>query len=307
MTFAHPPALVAALALAAAFVGLAVRGARSARAAALEYSNLAFLERAAGGGVPWTGLFTALWAVAIVCAGVALAKPSVNALLVVNDAAVVLCIDTSGSMASTDVEPTRSDASRLAAQTFIGGVPDGTRIAIVSFSTAAIPLGPLTGDRDAALEELSRLPAPNGGTAIGDALAAAANLLPSAGRRAIVLVTDGVNNAGSDPLAVAQQIGAQGITIFTVGIGTNGSGVLIPGTGEDAGLDEDALRAIAQSGNGSYARVADAAALRDRLGALAQTSIRERRRVDLTLPAALGAGVLAFGAALGALAVGRFP
>jgi Ca-activated chloride channel family protein len=307
MTFAHPLVLAAALALAAAFAALAVRGTRSARAAALDYTDLAFLERAVGRGLPWTGIFTAAWTAAIVLAGGALARPSIDAVLAVHDAAFVLCIDTSGSMASTDVEPTRSDASRAAAQTFIAGVPDGTRIGIVSFSTTAIPLGPLTADRDTALDALSRLPAPNGGTAIGDALAAAAQLLPPGGRRAIVLVTDGVNNAGSDPLEVAQQIGAQGITIFTIGIGTNGSGLLIPGTGEDAGLDEDALRAIAQSGNGSYARVGDAGALRDRLAALARTSVREHRRVDLTLPLALAASVLAFGGALGASALGRFP
>lgn len=307
MTFAHPLYLAAAVAIAAAFAVIAARGTRRARGAALEYTSLAFLERAAGRGFPWTAIFTAAWAVAIVFAGGALAKPSVVAALPVHDASIVLCIDTSGSMASTDVTPTRSDASRLAAQTFIAGVPDGTRIGIVAFSSDAIPLGPLTDDRDVALDALSRLPAPNGGTAIGGALAAAAHLLPAGGRRAIVLVTDGVNNAGSDPLAVAGNIGAQGIAIFTIGIGTNGSGTLIPGTGEDAELDEDALRAIAQSGNGSYARVADAGALRDRLGALARTTVRESRRVDLTLPAGVAAGVLAFGAALGALALGRFP
>jgi hypothetical protein len=116
-----------------------------------------------------------------------------------------------------------------------------------------------------------------------------------------------VNNAGSDPLEVASSIGAQGISIFTVGIGTNGSGMVIPGTNDDAALDEDALRSIAASGSGTYARVGDAGALRDRLGALARTSINERRRVDLTVPCTLAAGVLAFGAALGALALGRFP
>jgi Ca-activated chloride channel family protein len=244
---------------------------------------------------------------AILLAGAALAGPSTIANVAVHDAAVVLCIDTSGSMSATDITPTRSEASRAAAEGFIAGVPDGTRIGIVAFSTAAVPLGPLTDDRDVAREALGRLPAPNGGTAIGDALVIAARMLPPAGRRAIVLVTDGVNNAGSDPVEVAAQLGGSGISIFTIGIGTNGSGMTIPGTDEDAALDEDALQSIAQSGNGTYARVGDAGALRDKLGRLARTTIRERRRVDLTLPAALGAGALVLGAALGALALGRFP
>ena len=307
MTFAQPLFLVLAVVVAALFAVLAALSARRSRGAALAYSDLAFLETSIGRAPPWTAILTGIWVLAILTAGAALAKPSIVANLAVHDAAIVLCIDTSGSMSSTDVAPTRSDASRDAALAFINGVPDGTRIGLVAFSAAAFPLGALTDDRDAARAELGRLPAPNGGTAIGDALDAAAQLLPSAGRRAIVLVTDGVNNAGSDPLAVASALGARGISIFTVGIGTNGSGLVIPGTNEDAALDEDALRSIAASGNGTYARVGDAGALRDRLGSLARSSINERRRVDLSAQCGIAAGVLAFGAALGALALGRFP
>jgi Ca-activated chloride channel homolog len=307
MTLAHPLYLVLAVIVAVIFVGLAWLNVRRSRGAALAYSDLAFLERAIGRAPPWTALFASIWALAILAAGTALARPSFVRTLPVHDAAVVLCIDTSGSMASTDVTPTRSDASREAALTFINGVPDGTRIGLVAFAATAIPLGPLTDDRNAAREALAQLPAPNGGTAIGDALDAAAKMLPPAGRRAIVLVTDGVNNAGSDPLEVAAAIGAQGISIFTVGIGTNGSGLIIPGTDTDAELDEEALGAIAQSGHGTYARVGDAGALTARLGSLARMTINERRRVDYTVPCALAAGALAFAAALGALALGRFP
>jgi Ca-activated chloride channel family protein len=307
MTFAKPLFLAVALALAALFVALAVASARRSRGAALAYSDLAFLEKAIGRAPPWAAIFAGVWAIAILTAGAALAKPSIVANVAVHDAAIVLCIDTSGSMSATDVSPTRSDASHDAALAFINGVPDGTRIGLVAFSAAAFPLGPLTDDRDLARDALGRLPAPNGGTAIGDALNVAAQLLPRGGRRAIVLVTDGVNNAGSDPLEVASLLGGQGISIFTVGIGTNGSGLVIPGTNDDAALDEDALRSIAASGNGTYARVGDAAGLRDRLGTLARTSINERRRIDLTAACTFAAGVLAFGAALGALALGRFP
>jgi Ca-activated chloride channel family protein len=307
MTFAHPLFLLLAIVVALAFAGLAVVNVRRSRGAALAYSNLAFLERAIGRAPPWTALFGCVWALAILAAGAALARPAIVTTVPVHDAAIVLCIDTSGSMASTDVSPTRSDASRQAALTFINGVPDGTRIGLVAFSAAAFPLGPLTGDRDEARAALGRLPEPNGGTAIGDALDVAAKMLPPGGRRAIVLVTDGVNNAGNDPLEVAAAIGAQGISIFTVGIGTNGSGLIIPGTDTNAELDEEALAAIAQSGHGTYARVGDAGALTARLGNLARMTINERRRVDLTNQCTLAAGLLAFAAGLGALGLGRFP
>lgn len=307
MSVAQPLYLAAAVVVSAMFVALAIASGRRSRGAALAYSDLAFLERAAGRSLPWSAIFAGTWALAILLGGLALAKPALVAVVPVHDAAVVLCIDTSGSMSATDITPTRSEASKDAARTFISGVPDGTRIGIVAFSGAAIPLGALTDDRDVAREELDRLPDPNGGTAIGDALIVASHLLPPAGRRAIVLVTDGVNNAGSDPENDATSLGAAGISIFTIGIGTNGSGLQIPGTNEDAELDEDALQAIAHAANGTYARVGDAAALRQRLGALARSSIRERRTLDLTFPITVTAGVLVFGAALGALALGRFP
>jgi Ca-activated chloride channel family protein len=307
MTFSRPLFLGLGIVVAVLFLIVTRLSVRRSRGAALAYSNLAFLESAIGNGPPWTALIAGVWAAAIVLAGAALARPEIVANVAVHDAAIVLCIDTSGSMSATDISPTRSEASRAAAASFIDSVPDGTRIGIVAFSAAAVPLGPLSDDRAVEREALARLPAPDGGTAIGDALVIASRMLPPAGRRAIVLVTDGVNNAGSDPIEVAAALGAQGISIFTIGIGTNGSGMTIPGTDEDAALDEEALQQIAQSANGTYARVGDAGALQQKLAGLARTTIREHRRVDLTLPATLGAGLLVFGAALVALALGRFP
>jgi Ca-activated chloride channel family protein len=307
MTFSRPLFLGLGIVVAVLFLIVTRLSVRRSRGAALAYSNLAFLESAIGDGPPWTALIAGVWAAAIVLAGAALARPEIVANVAVHDAAIVLCIDTSGSMSATDISPTRSEASRAAAASFIDSVPDGTRIGIVAFSAAAVPLGPLSDDRAVEREALARLPAPDGGTAIGDALVIASRMLPPAGRRAIVLVTDGVNNAGSDPIEVAAALGAQGISIFTIGIGTNGSGMTIPGTDEDAALDEEALQQIAQSANGTYARVGDAGALQQKLAGLARTTIREHRRVDLTLPATLGAGLLVFGAALVALALGRFP
>jgi Ca-activated chloride channel family protein len=306
MTFAYPLGVVLAVVAAFAFLAFAWWAERRTRASALAYSQLSFLEAAAG-RTPWSAIFTGVWALAIVLVGLALAHPTIVATVPVHDASVVLCIDTSGSMASTDVAPTRAQAAQQAAATFIDGVPAGTRVGIVAFNSTAIPLGAVSDDRTTEDDELARVPAPNGGTAIGDALAAAAELLPAAGKRAIVLVTDGVNNAGRDPLETAQTIGAGGIAIFTIGIGTNDSGQLIPGTGEAAEIDEDALRAIAAAGNGTYARVADAAALRTRLAALAQTTVNERHHVELALPIAIGGGVLGILATILALALGRFP
>ncbi len=149
-------------------------------------------------------------AAGIVLLGAALAGPRFIARVPVRGGAVVLCVDTSGSMRATDVEPSRAEAAAAAVRAFVDGVPDGTRLGIVAFSSGAGVVQPLSDDKDALREAIARIPPPNGGTAIGDALAAAARLLPPGGRRAIVLVTDGVNNLGSDPLAIARTVGAGG-------------------------------------------------------------------------------------------------
>jgi Ca-activated chloride channel family protein len=307
MTFAHPFALIVTVIVVALLLWGLRTIERRRSADALAYSNLAFLESAAATRIPWAGVVAGAWALAVVCIGVALAGPHLVAPVSVRDGAVALCIDTSGSMAASDVQPTRAEAALRAAREFIDDVPDGTRISIVAFSSNAAIVQSASDDKDAVRDALTRIPPPNGGTAIGDALALAARSLPPVRHRAIVLVTDGVNNQGSDPLSVAPQIGATGTTIETVGIGTSGSGLLIPGTLEEADLDESALRAVARAGHGAYARVGDADALAKRLGDIARASTVERRRIDASFPLAIAGGTLMLLTTFGAFGMGRFP
>jgi Ca-activated chloride channel family protein len=257
--------------------------------------------------MPWAAIVLAAWSTALAAFGVALAGPHIIAPVVVRDGAIALCIDTSGSMSADDITPTRAAAAAAAARAFIDALPSGTRIAIVTFSSSAALILAPTADKDAARAALDRIPPPNGGTAIGDALEVAGRSLPPVAHRAVVLVTDGVNNLGVDPQAAAQQIGAAGIGIWTVGIGTHDSGAIIPGTDQEADLDEDALRAIAAAGHGEYARAGDAQSLRAHLAQLAQQTTIERRRVDASLAVALIGGAIMVIAGAGAFFAGRIP
>jgi Ca-activated chloride channel family protein len=307
MTLTHPLWLVAGVVVAIAFLWLARAASRRAAASALDYSDLAFFETATGLRGNPAVLIAIGCATGIVALGAALASPRFVATVPVRGVAVVLCVDTSGSMRATDVAPSRSEAAAAAVRAFVDGVPDGTRLGIVAFSSGAGVVAPLTDDRDAVRDAIGRIPPPNGGTAIGDALLAAARQLPPSGRRAIVLITDGVNNLGSDPAQVAPQIGAAGIEIDTIGIGTNDSGQFIPGTDQTASIDEDGLRQIAAAAHGTYARTADAAALREHLAALAASTTRERRRIDASLPLAVGGAAVLILALAGGTLAGRFP
>ncbi|MBD5604421.1 MAG: VWA domain-containing protein, partial [Candidatus Eremiobacteraeota bacterium] len=237
----------------------------------------------------------------------ALAGPRFDARVPAKDGVVTICIDTSGSMRSQDVDPTRWDAAVAAAHAFVDSVPDGTRVGVVSFSTGALSLQTPTDDLDAVRQALDRLPPPDGGTAIGDALSLAAQEMPATGKRFIVLLTDGVNNRGSDPIEASQQIGKRGITIETVGVGTNGSGQFIPGTNELADLDAGALRTVAQNAHGTYVQAADAETLRTAFRNIAFGTVWEKKHVDGSFPFAFFGGIVLLGAILTGLAAGRFP
>jgi Ca-activated chloride channel family protein len=306
MNLAHPLWLVAGIVAACAFLALAHLAVRRARADALAYSDLAFFETATGARFDPTFPLTVACAGALVTLGASLAGLSVVANLPAHGA-VVLCVDTSGSMRSADVTPSRAAAAAAAVRAFIDGVPDGTRLGIIGFSSAAGVVQPLSTEKETVRDAIAQIPPPNGGTAIGDALSAAVRLLPSSGHRAIVLITDGVNNLGANPLEVARAIGTLGIEIDTVGIGTSGGGGFVPGSAKEASIDEDALRAIAGLARGAYARADDAATLRGRLAALAASTTRARRRVDLSFPLAFAGGAVVVVTLAGVMLAGRFP
>jgi len=307
MTFAQPGWLVAVLLFPAAALIVARAADRGRRAQTLAYSDLPFLIAATGTGVRWERIFAGVFAAALALAGLALAGPRVSLPVPVRDGGVALCIDTSGSMSATDVQPTRAQAAVAASRTFIDALPAGTQIAILAFASGAAVIFPASDDRTAAAAALDALPPPNGGTAIGDCLLLAARSLPPLRKRAIVLVTDGVNNSGNDPIDAARRIAADRIAIYTIGIGTANSGQLIPGTSEEADLDEETLRTIADLGGGAYARASDAATLRSRLGDFARSATFERRPVDLAFPLALIAAFALAATGGTAYALGRFP
>ena len=123
----------------------------------------------------------------------------------------MLVTDHSGSMAATDVQPTRLAAAEQAADSFIDKLPSKVRVGAVAFSTSPDAVqGPVTNH--AAAEAIIDGQSANGSTATGDALELALQLLRGANRKhppsAIVLLSDGAANAGVDSVAVARLAGA---------------------------------------------------------------------------------------------------
>lgn len=304
MTFEHPwlLALGAIVATVAAFAYISAERRTTDRN--LVYSNLEFFTTAVSARTWIPKVFRALWIAALACAVLAISGPRFTIPTLAKDGSVFICIDTSGSMRSTDVVPTRADAARAAAAAFIDQAPTGTKIGIIAFASGASVIQPLTADRDQAKAALEAIPSPNGATAIGDALRLAAQGLPPAGHRVVILVTDGVNNAGSDPQEAAAYLGANHIPVYTIGIGTPNGDII---GGEQATIDEDALRSYADVSGGAYARAENATQLRDALSRLGRVTSFERRPVNAGFGFALGSAILFALSLFTGLATGRVP
>jgi len=274
----------------------------------------------------------ALVAVALALLVIAVAGPHVTRSAPVENATVVLVVDTSRSMLSTDVRPTRLDAAKAAAQTFLERAPEKLRVGLVTFSgdvsVAAVP----TRDRERvrrSVGEITRWQA-GGGTAIGDALARAVELGQSAfgetagvtgtGSRvpenavSILFLSDGRQNRGLLPPAEgASRAAAAGIPVFTVALGTDrsdGAGGGTPGSfgGFNRVPDRATLRAIAEATDGEYFAARSATAVESAYRRLGSELGHEDRPTEVTaLFVGAAAVVLTAGAALARLAAPGLP
>ncbi len=306
MSVDHPARLAIGIVAILAFAVLYERLQRRTTARDLAYSNVPFFLEAAKPRTWIPRVLQALWVLAVAGVVLAVSGPHVTMFVPARDGNVFICIDTSGSMASTDVTPTRAQAAKAAARAFTAESPPGIKIGIIAFSGAAGVVAPLNADHQAVASSLDDIPLPNGATAIGDALKLAAEQLPAQGHRVIILITDGVNNTGTDPSEMAQWLGAHHIPVYTVGIGTPAGG-LIPGTNEEATIDEDALRGYAQASGGAYARAENATQLHDALARLGRITSLQAKRVDASLGFAIAGALGMLAAFLAGFGLGRYP
>src|SRR6184192_1170922 len=182
---------------------------------------------------------------------------------------LLIAVDTSRSMLSNDVQPTRLDRVKLAIQDLISQL-QGDRVGLIAFAGRPFLQAPLTIDYDAVVEAVNDLDTktiPEGGTNISSAITLATQSFGKSamGNRALVIFTDGEELSG-DAVKSAKEAGDAGARIFTVGVGTP-QGSLIPVTGDDgqtsfvkdssgqvvkSKLDDKRLGEIAQATGGFY-------------------------------------------------------
>jgi len=307
MTFAAPLHLLWGLLILVALVLIYRAIERRTAGYAQTYTQLVFLDDIAAVPLRWQRLWQAALLAALLLLVFAAARPSLTLRLPAGAATVVLCIDTSGSMSSSDVAPTRAQAALVAIHRLVDRLDASVRVGLVSFSSEAQVLLRPTTDREAIGQAISEIPAPNGATAIGDAMALAETMMPMAGHHAIILITDGVNNRGADPLEISHELAEHRITLSAIGIGTSGSGQFVPGTDEAASVDPEALQTYAAATGGEALVAKDAERLAAGLSMLADAVVWEPRRIDLALPCALGGALLGSAMFLLGFAWGKYP
>jgi Ca-activated chloride channel homolog len=265
---------------------------------------------------------------ALVVLVTALARPEATVPQPRREGTVILAFDVSASMAAKDLQPDRIDAAKAAARTFVQKQPTTVRVGVVAFSGSGLVTQEPTTDKTTVLAAIERL-TPQGGTALASGLQTALSaivgrpvLIDSGpvnpleprgpdlgyhGSAAVILLSDGENTTGTDPLDVADIASGAGVKVYPIGLGRPEGTVLeLDGFQVATRLDEPLLREIAARTDGTYFAAADEQALATVYDSIALEWTVADEHVELTaLFAAVGALLLLGGVGLSFLWFGR--
>ena len=275
--------------------------ARRRRAAAIVFSRVGILARGPRAGRGLARTLAILRNLVLLFGVIALARPRSGARAETSTSEginIVIAFDISSSMLAQDFQPqNRLEVARAKIKDFVAA-RNHDRIGIVAFSGEALTQVPLTTDYQVVQAALDNLQPGQleDGTAIGTAIATAANRLKDAPGKSkvLVLLTDGVNNRGSiDPRTAARAAAQFGIRIYGIGVGTEGMAPVPVGRGlfglryemQRVEIDDALLTDIANATGGRYFRARDPVALQritEQIDALERSPVRSRTYVRYT-------------------------
>jgi Ca-activated chloride channel homolog len=316
---------------------------RRRRREAVRLSSVALIRAALPGPSPWRRRVPLwLFVAGLVVLGTGAARPQASVRVPANATTIMLAIDVSGSMCSTDVAPNRLTVAQQAAREFIEEQEDGSRIGLVTFSAIAGVLIEPTTDKDALLAAIDTLRTARG-TAIGLAILTSVDAIAETNAEVsptgvevpvasaspgafgpyqpdtIVVLTDGRNTQGVDPITAAAEAAARKLRVYTIGFGTSQPSPMVcspeqisgdaafrgdasrwggfgGGRGRFQQIDEATLSQVADMTGGEYYQADDAEELGGVLRDLPNSIVLERQDVELTAWFALGGAVLVLAA-----------
>ncbi|WP_067049557.1 vWA domain-containing protein [Methanofollis ethanolicus] len=284
--FTHPLWLLGLLGLPILYI-LYLRAQKRRKTEALPFSRVALVKAALPrpSQRPLALFLFTLLAIGLIVTG--LAGPHVPFAGVHEGVSVVLAIDTSGSMAAADYPPNRLEAAKAAGGTLLSGLEEGDYAGVVTFEAGAMSAAYLSPDLARVEGKLATVRLKDGPTALGDGLALAvdmADAIPNR-KKVVVLLSDGVNNAGIiTPLEAAAFAQERNVQVFTVGLGSAAPAAFGPtedGTMQYADLDEETLRRIAEATGGTYYRSVDGGTLQEIYASLPGAIAREPEETDI--------------------------
>ena len=327
MTFERPLLLLTLLVVPLA-AGLYVLAERRRMRYAIRFTNLDVLGSVTGGSYRRRFVPLALFLLALAALCVGMARPRHTTLVPRDRATVILVIDVSRSMESKDVKPTRIGAATAAVRTFLDRVPDRLQVGLIAFAGDPAVAAPPTTDHELvrkALDTIEWFPS-FGGTAIGDALAAAVKLGQQAvtgangslasvttaapdtqthGLVSILFLSDGAQTRGQlEPLAGADLAKAAGIRVYTVALGTPNGTLDLGGNGLFGGRrvpvppDPATLSAIAARTGGQFYDAQNAKSLQSAYSKLGSSLGRKPGQSEITYGFLAGAALLLVAAGL---------
>ena len=260
---------------------------------------------------------------------IGLARPEMAVSLPRVEGTVILAFDVSNSMLAGDLEPTRIEAAKAAARTFVENQPATVLVGVVAFSNGGLVVQPPTDNQADVLATIDRL-TPQGGTSLGQGIftslsaiagepvtldeAALEEGIPrlemgEIGSAVIVLLTDGENTGPPEPLQVAQVAAEAGVRIYPIGIGSSEGAILeVDGFSILTQLHEIPLQEIAGLTNGTYYHAEDQAALQEIYENIDLRLVVRGEKMEVTaIFAAIGLLVWLIGGALSMWWLGRVP
>lgn len=257
----------------------------------------------------------ALLLAAVTLLVVSIAHPTTSRKVARNRAAIILTLDTSASMSSDDVAPTRLQAAEEQAANFVKGLPDGLQVGLVSFDRTARVLVSPTTDRSTVLAAIDNLRV-GPGTATADAIDVSLEAIKSIPATAdgtpvpavVVLMSDGTPTVGRDDLSPAQAVTqaseaarSANVAVNTIAFGTAGGTVRVKGESVSVPVDPAAMAKIADDTGGRTFTAANAGELKSVYSELQKAIGFDVRTTDISAWFTVIGLVLAVGAAIAAM------